>query len=138
MTAYHWPGNVRELQNVVERLALAVQVPTVLPEHLPSYIRCPVSPAPLPFRDRRRTIADDLYRRMIDDRQSFWTAVHPLYLQRDITRGTIRDLVRRGLQEARGNYKIVARMFNLEQREYKRFLSFLRKNECQLPFREFR
>jgi len=138
MTAYHWPGNVRELQNVVERLALGVQAPTVLPEHLPSHIRRPVSPAPLPFRDRRRTIADDLYRRMIDDRQSFWTAVHPLYLHRDITRGTIRDLVRRGLQEARGNYKIVARMFNLEQREYKRFLSFLRKNECQLPFREFR
>jgi hypothetical protein len=75
---------------------------------------------------------------MIQERQSFWTAVYPLYLQRDITRGTIRDLVRRGLENARGNYKIVARTFNLEQREYKRFLSFLRKNNCQLPFRDFR
>jgi len=46
--------------------------------------------------------------------------------------------VRKGLEESRGNYKIVARMFHLEQREYKRFLNFLRKNNCQLPFREYR
>jgi DNA-binding NtrC family response regulator len=32
---YMWPGNVRELQNVVERLALLVKGPIVLPNHLP-------------------------------------------------------------------------------------------------------
>ena len=40
--------------------------------------------------------------------------------------------------EARGNYKIVAQLFNLESRDYKRFLNFLRKHDCQLPFRDFR
>ena len=43
----------------------------------------------------------------------------------EITRQHVRDLVRRGLEEARGNYKIVARLFNMEPREYKRFLNFL-------------
>ena len=43
-----------------------------------------------------------------------------------------------GLEEARGNYKIVARLFNMEQRDYKRFLNFLRKHDCQLPFKEYR
>jgi transcriptional regulator with GAF, ATPase, and Fis domain len=138
LTAYHWPGNVRELQNVVERLALTVTDRSVLPEHLPPDIRRPVAQERQPIRERRRTVADDLFRRMIEDRQSFWTAVYPLYLQRDITRGNIRDLVRKGLEESRGNYKIVARLFNLEQREYKRFLNFLRKNDCQLPFRDYR
>ena len=91
-----------------------------------------------PFRERRRTVSDELYGRMIEQRESFWTAVYPLFVQRDITRANIRDLVRKALQESRGNYKIVAKLFNLEQREYKRFLNFLRKNECQLPFREYR
>ena len=75
---------------------------------------------------------------MKEERLSFWTAVYPLYLQRDITRGHIRDLIRKALEESRGNYKIVARTFNLEDREYKRFLNFLRKNDCQLPFRDYR
>ena len=59
-------------------------------------------------------------------------------MQREITRTHVRELVRKGLEEARGNYRIVARMFNLESRDYKRFLNFLRKHDCQLPFKEFR
>jgi hypothetical protein len=59
-------------------------------------------------------------------------------MDRDITKATVRDIVRRGLEEARGNYKIVARIFNMEPGDYKRFLNFLRKHECQLPFKEYR
>jgi len=91
-----------------------------------------------PKRERRRTVADDLYKRLIEERQSFWTAVYPLYMEREITRGNVRDLVRKGLEEARGNYKIVAKMFNMESRDYKRFLNFLRKHDCQVPFKEYR
>ena len=47
-------------------------------------------------------------------------------------------VIRKGLEEARGNYKIVARLFNMDQRDYKRFLNFLRKHDCQVPFREYR
>jgi len=61
-----------------------------------------------------------------------------MYMAREITRQHVRDLVRRGLEDARGNYKIVARLFNMEPREYKRFLNFLRKHDCQLPFKEYR
>jgi hypothetical protein len=50
----------------------------------------------------------------------------------------MRDLVHRGLAEARGNYKIVLRLFNMEPTDYKRFLNFLRKHDCQLPFKEYR
>jgi len=57
---------------------------------------------------------------------------------REITRAHVRDVVRRGLEEARGNYKIVARLFNMEPRDYKRFLNFLRKHDCQIPFKDYR
>ena len=111
---------------------------TIELDDLSSEIRVHDPVALRPKRERRRTVADDLYQRLVEQRESFWTVVYPLYMQREITRSNVRDLVRKGLQEARGNYKIVARIFNMEQREYKRFLNFLRKHDCQVPFKEYR
>jgi len=135
---YSWPGNVRELENAMERLVVTVQGPTIELEHLSSEIRVHDNVALRPKRERRRTVAEDLYRRMIEQRESFWSTVYPLFIDREITRANVREVVRRGLEEARGNYKIVARLFNMEPRDYKRFLNFLRKHDCQLPFKEYR
>ena len=80
----------------------------------------------------------DLYKKLREDRESFWTAVYPLYMEREITKDNVRELVRKGLEESRGNYKIVSRIFNMQAHEYKKFLNFLRKHDCQLPFKEYR
>jgi DNA-binding NtrC family response regulator len=138
LAEYSWPGNVRELENVIERLVVTGRSEVIQPDDLPLDIRMHNAIGARPKRERRRTVADDLYKKLVEERQSFWTAVYPLYMQREITRGNVRDLVRKGLEESRGNYKIVARMFNMEQRDYKRFLNFLRKHDCQLPFKEYR
>jgi two-component system, NtrC family, response regulator AtoC len=138
MSDYAWPGNVRELENVVERLVVTGRNNTVAPDDLPMEIRTHQAIGLRPKRERRRTVADDLYKKLVEERESFWTVVYPLYMQREITRGNMRDLVRKGLEDARGNYKIVAKLFNMEQRDYKRFLNFLRKHDCQLPFKEYR
>jgi transcriptional regulator with PAS, ATPase and Fis domain len=138
LSDYSWPGNVRELENVVERMVVTVQADVIDTHHLPPEISSGSHLNGRPRRERRRTIADELYRKMREERESFWTVVHPLYVDHEITRETLRDLVRRGLQEARGNYRIVADMFNTEPREYKRFLNFLRKNDCQIPFKDYR
>ena len=137
LSEYSWPGNVRELLNVVERLVVTGRNERVKVEDLPVEIR-----AGRGFsrtrKERRRTVADDLYKRVVEGRESFWTAVYPLYMNREITKSNVRDLVGKGLEEARGNYKIVARLFNMEAGEYKKFLNFLRKHDCQVPFREYR
>ena len=138
LSEYSWPGNVRELENVIERLVVTGRADSVLPEELPHEIRTHNNVTLRPKRERRRTVADDLYKKLMEERESFWTAVYPLYMEREITRGNVRDLVRKGLEEARGNYKIVAKLFNMEERDYKRFLNFLRKHDCQLPFKEYR
>jgi transcriptional regulator with PAS, ATPase and Fis domain len=135
---YSWPGNVRELENVIERLVVTGRTDTVLPDDLPMEIRMQQMVGLRPKRERRRTVADDLYRKLTEERESFWAVVYPLYMQREITRGNVRDLVRKGLEDARGNYKIVAKLFNMDARDYKRFLNFLRKHDCQLPFKEYR
>jgi transcriptional regulator with PAS, ATPase and Fis domain len=136
MMEYSWPGNVRELENVIERCAVTGNKRIIEPDDLPPDVRA--NRGTWTRRERRRGMADELYKRIIDQRESFWTVVYPLYMQREITRSSVRDLVKKGLKEARGNYKIVARMFNMEDTEYKRFLNFLRKHDCQVPFKEFR
>ena len=138
LTKYTWPGNVRELQNLIERLVVTCQREVAQPEDLPPEIRAVPFGAYRPRRERRRTVSDELYQKLLDTGESFWTLVYPLYMQREITRGNLRDLVRKGLQEARGNYRIVVRLFNMPTQDYKRFLNFLRTHECQVSFKEFR
>ena len=57
--------------------------------------------------ERRRTVADDLLKRMTVNHESFWTAVYPLYMQREITRGHLRELVSKGLEEAKESGRLL-------------------------------
>jgi transcriptional regulator with PAS, ATPase and Fis domain len=133
---YHWPGNVRQVENIVERLIVTGHHEVVQVSDLPSEIRS--ENGGRGGRERRKTVADELFQRLVTERESFWKSVYPLYMNREITRSNVRELVHKGLEEARGNYKIVLKLFNMESKEYKRFLNFLRKHECQLPFKEYR
>jgi hypothetical protein len=69
---------------------------------------------------------------------SFWDHIHPLFLNRDITRPDIRLLVRRGLSVTRGNYRALLSLFRMPPEDYKRFLNFLATHDCRAEFREFR
>jgi transcriptional regulator with PAS, ATPase and Fis domain len=138
LTEYSWPGNVRQLENIIERLVVTGTREVMGVDDLPLEVKSPSQIGTRPKRDRRRTVADDLFKKMTEHQESFWTAVYPLYIDREITRGNVRDLIHKGLEQARGNYKIVLRMFNMDQGDYKRFLNFLRKHDCQLPFKEYR
>jgi transcriptional regulator with PAS, ATPase and Fis domain len=140
LIAYPWPGNVRELENVVERLLVVSRYGVIDVKHLPADIRGASSSrvvvAHVP--ELRATIADDLFNYLVKDGKPFWTTVYPMYMRREIARKDMRDLVHRGLAEARGNYRIVLQLFNMESKDYKRFLNFLRKHDCRLPFKNYR
>jgi transcriptional regulator with PAS, ATPase and Fis domain len=138
MMEYSWPGNVRELRNVVERLVVNGRSGVVTLEELPPEIRSRRDLLARPTRERRRTVGDELFKRLVNDGEDFWSTVYPLFMQREITRTNVRELVRKGLEDARGNYKIVVRMFNMPPEDYKKFLNFLRKHECQPSFKEYR
>ena len=70
---------------------------------------------------------------MVSAGESFWDAVHGLFMARDLTRADLKALLRRGLAQTGGNYKILVDLFNMPPGDYRRFLSFLRKHECYLP-----
>ncbi len=138
LVKYPWPGNVRELENAIEHLVATARNDVIQVDDVPLSIRTSRSVSIRPKRERRRTVADDLYEQVVEQHECFWTSVYPMYMRRDITRSNVRDLVRRVLQEARGNYKIVTRLFNLQPEEYKKLLNFLRTHDCLVPFKEYR
>jgi transcriptional regulator with PAS, ATPase and Fis domain len=132
---YDWPGNVRELKNLAERLVVRSAAGVVTAADLPTEIQ----------RQRRPTVAgvarsaaDDLFDRLASDRDSFWSVVYPAFMARDLTRADLRALLRKGLQQSGGNYKVLVQLFNMPPDDYKRFLNFLRKHDCHVPFQGFR
>jgi DNA-binding NtrC family response regulator len=144
LVTYRWPGNVRELRNVVERIVLRTTGPVVSVSDLPPEIRR----AMISATDLRstgdtapttgKTYADELAERMLDHGESFWAAVYPLFIARDLTRADLRRIVQTGLERTNGNYRMLVQSFNMQSDDYKRFLSFLRKHDCHLPFQRFR
>jgi DNA-binding NtrC family response regulator len=138
LETYRWPGNVRELQNVVERLIWTSPHDSVGIEDLPLRLLPGRAETVLPVRERRRQRADDLFKALTEGSFSFWEHVHPLFLDRDLTRQDLRELVKRGLAATRGNYQAVVRLFGMPQTDYKRFLNFLGTHGCVVDFRDFR
>jgi DNA-binding NtrC family response regulator len=136
--AYRWPGNVRELQNVVERLIWMSTRDAVELKDLPVQFRPGRGDFVLPVRERRRQRADYLFRALIDRQLSFWNHVHVLFLDRDLTRHDVRELVRRGLAATHGNYRGVVRLFGLPDSDYKKFMNFLTTHDCVVDFRPYR
>jgi DNA-binding NtrC family response regulator len=141
LTRYHWPGNVRELKNVAERLVLRsphrIEVAS-----LPQEIVCgagvravtaEATPAP-PGRPSHEMLFD----RMISQGASFWSEIYEPFMARDLTRQDVREIVRLGLEHTRGNYKLLVTSFNMPPEDYKKFLNFLRKYQCHVPFQRFR
>jgi len=138
LETYRWPGNVRELQNVIERLIWTSVSDIVGIGDLPPRLLPGRSETILPLRERRRQRADDLYKALTEGSFSFWEHVHPLFLDRDLTRHDLRELVKRGLTATRGNYQALVRLFGMPDADYKRFLNFLGTHGCVVDFREFR
>jgi transcriptional regulator with PAS, ATPase and Fis domain len=136
LVAYGWPGNVRELRNFVERLVLRSRDGRIAASDLPVEI----APVPQAFarEPARGRMVDLLYDRMITHRESFWEVVYEPFMLRDMTRDDLRDIISRGLEQTRGSYRILVQLFNMAEGDYKRFLNFLRKHDCQMPFQRFR
>jgi DNA-binding NtrC family response regulator len=141
LVEFDWPGNIRQLKNVAERLiARGTEGPFITIADLPPEVvggRRAATAYPMAARPERLPI-EAVFDRMVQDRESFWTAVYPAFIARDLTRADLRCIVKRGLQQTAGSYKMLVELLNMEPTHYKRFLTFLRKHQCHVPFEHYR
>ena len=144
LVAYAWPGNVRELKNLTERLVLRCRDERIDYAQLPSEIRQgrtsskAVSTNVTVRVETPQPVHEALFDRLVNGKESFWSAVYEPFMARDLTRHDVREVVRLGLKHTLGNYKLLVTCFNMPPTDYKRFLNFLRKFECHVPFQLFR
>jgi DNA-binding NtrC family response regulator len=131
---------VRELRNVAERLVLRAKNGRIDMDSLPPEVlrRGHVSSDGPVRPELTNVMARTLFRRLLERQGSFWSEVYEPFMARDLTRHDMRELVRLGLEHTRGNYKLLVTSFNMPQEDYKKFLNFLRKYQCHVPFQRFR
>jgi transcriptional regulator with PAS, ATPase and Fis domain len=136
---YDWPGNVRELRNVIERLTVRwMASPDEAMRVLYASITeaQPAEPAATPVPALTR--AETMHREMVGLRGTFWDIVHKPFMEHDLTRADLKQLLEIGLRETQGNYRLLIELYNVAPTEYKRFMSFLRAHGCRVPFQNFR
>ena len=147
LMAYRWPGNIRELKNVVERVVLKAAGRPVRQADLPADVVKSLAAHPAAHAasnghaaaaQPKHSQAEELAALMFNQGESFWSAVYPVFMSRDLTRTDLRKIVQMGLETTNGNYRSLVQLFNMPSEDYKRFLSFLRKHDCHLPFQRFR
>jgi transcriptional regulator with PAS, ATPase and Fis domain len=138
LETYGWPGNVRELLHTIEQAALFVTDRAIEPEDLPERILAQQPGYETSRRERRHSIADDLYDGLTTGKLRFWENVYPLFTNRDITRADVRHLIRRGLTTTSGSYRGLLSLFGLESHDYKALLNFLAAHDCMVDYRKYR
>jgi transcriptional regulator with PAS, ATPase and Fis domain len=146
LLGHAWPGNVRELKNVAERVAINHRDGVIGTEILPAEIRGTViasksvqaSSAATQAPHVCRPEIDFAWEEMIVSGRSFWQVVHPLFMDRELTKSDVREIIRRGLYLTQGSYRKLMELFHIPGPDYKRFLAFLYQHNCHLAFHEFR
>ncbi len=143
LLAYDWPGNVRELRNMTERVALRDSSGLITPGELSmdrGSGRVSVA-ATAPAADPRPRGVQATVQKLWDSLMAgddFWTVVYRRFKAREITRAQLMALIDRGLQETRGSYRALVKLFNMPRGDYKRFHAFLYQQNCNLPVSSYR
>ena len=121
LMTYGFPGNIRELENVVESAASTVSAPVIEADDIT-----------LPLDTGRPWQLEEI---LVDD---FWESVARPYAERLITKNQVEHLIRQGLERTGGSYKRMLPLFRIPESEYKRFMDFLRRHNCNVDFRGYR
>jgi transcriptional regulator with PAS, ATPase and Fis domain len=121
LMTYSFPGNIRELENIVE----AADCMSIGPVIQAGDICLPqdyISTVPLD-----ELVAGD-----------FWESIARPYSERMITKTQVEHVIRKGLEQTGGSYKKMLPLFRIPDSDYKRFMDFLRRHNCNIDFRGYR
>ncbi|MBC7973961.1 MAG: sigma-54-dependent Fis family transcriptional regulator [Myxococcales bacterium] len=131
---HDWPGNVRELRAVAEssfHLSDGLVIgPESFGESLESVSRLREMSA-VPLLPIVSAPPETLLGRLLAGEGSFWALVHEPFLERDLNRHQVRDIVAGGLSRSGGSYKRLLALFGIAQEDYLKFMDFLRHHRLK-------
>jgi DNA-binding NtrC family response regulator len=124
LLSYSFPGNIRELENIVVRAICRARGQEIREEDI----------ALEPIEENLiMTKAEKLYWDMRQGGKAFWEVVYKPFLERDLERNAVKQIIAMGLKESGGSYKKILPLFNMssDEKGYKRFMKFLRVHRLQ-------
>ena len=133
LQTYSWPGNVRQLEAVINRALVLYAEDDVLSDDV---LLKSLESESNPDMEREEGPLFDAVREAGED--GFWQLVRDPFRQHDLTRRQLDHLIRDALRSSRGSYKQAARLMGVRERDYNRFLDFLKNSGVKPDFREFR
>ncbi len=123
LSGYAWPGNVRQLMSVATMGYAMAEGDLIEPQHFQDQ---------LDSRGGSEDTADqDLYHRVVVGTESFWEIVHKPFMARDLNRNQVRNVVRRGLFEAKNSYRGLLELLRIPDSDYQKFMDFLRHHQLK-------
>jgi hypothetical protein len=63
--------------------------------------------------------------------ETFWGSVYGPFMERDLSRQQVRELIRLGLTETQGSYRKLLELFRMDAGDYQKFMDFLRHHQLK-------
>lgn len=132
LSEYKFPGNVRELENILESAYYLGDGDVISAREISKRVNLEAKKSP------DESLVEALYADLVAGRVDFWQAVRDSFMDRELSRDQVRQLIARGLRACNGNYRQLVEYFNMPDRDYKKFLGFLTNHRCKVDFRPYR
>ena len=131
LAGYSWPGNVREVRGLLDTAFCLCLGDTLEAADVEPELRAEAGELDETTLSLAAGGNGDPYAQMSRGQGSFWSVVRDPYLDRELNRDEVRQIVERGLAEAGGSYKRALRAFGLPEGEYLKFMDFLRHHRLK-------
>jgi transcriptional regulator with GAF, ATPase, and Fis domain len=138
LRTYHWPGNVRELRSLVDMGFHLADGEVIQPREFADALEpsgeghsYSVANGNGNGAAHANGTVEACYERMVRGGESFWLVVHTPFLDRELSRGEVRQIVARGLRQTNGSYKRLLKLLGLQAEDYLKFMDFLRHHRLK-------
>jgi transcriptional regulator with GAF, ATPase, and Fis domain len=130
LSQHPWPGNVREIRGVADTGFHVCNGQVIAPEDFAGALDEPTTIEQSAAPPHRPTAAAT-FARLIAGEGTFWDLVHQPYLDRDLNRVQVREIISQGLAHSGGSYKRLLIAFGMAEQDYLRFMDFLRHHRLK-------
>jgi len=125
LLSYFWPENIRELNNAITRAYFNAK-DIIGIESFPEEIRN--ANKGNSNRENSNSKIKNLFIQLIEGKKDFWQDIRQAFLNRDLNREEVKELIKIGLHQNGGKYKELSKKFNCD---YNKFMAFLRHHDLK-------
>jgi DNA-binding NtrC family response regulator len=123
LASYSWPGNVRQVISVATMGYALADGDTIGPRDFEAQIE-------FGGQDQSDS-AEELFERIVLGQGTFWADVYDPFMKRDLNRGQVRALIKKGLSDCNGSYQDLLTLLRVPAGDYQRLMDFLRHHDLK-------